>query len=75
MREAEWTIEALATGTPGTIYVHLCSGEVREIQDVEEIAMTDAQVIFTRGNLEAVIIDRRDIYYYCSEAGDAPPAY
>jgi hypothetical protein len=75
MREAEWTIEAPVTGTPGTIYVHLCSGGVREIEDVEEISMTDAQVIFIRGNLEAVIIDRRDIYYSCCEPGDVPSAY
>jgi hypothetical protein len=75
MREAEWTIEKPVPGPPGTIYVHLCSGEVREIEDVEEILMTEVQVIFTRGNLEAVIIDRRDIYYTCCEAGDAPSAY
>lgn len=75
MREAEWTIEAPAPGASGTIYVHLCSGAIRKIEDVEEISMTDAHVIFTRENLEAVIIDRREIYYSSCEAGDSPPAY
>lgn len=60
---------------PGTVYVHLTSGEVREITDVEEIAITDDHVIFTRGDREAVIIDRRGVYYICREPGDAPPAY
>jgi hypothetical protein len=75
MAESEWVIKAPATQPFGTIYVHLCSGEVREIDNVDEIAMTDAQVIFTRGNLEAVVLPRRDIYYSCCEAGEAPPAY
>jgi hypothetical protein len=76
MAETDWTVKTPIAEPPlGTVYVHLCSGEVREITDVQEIAMTDAQVIFTRGDREAVIIDRRDVYYACCEPGDAPSAY
>ncbi len=75
MKETEWVIKAPATEPFGTLFVHLCSGEVRKIEDVDEIAMTDTQVIFTRGDLEAVVIDRRDIYYSCCEPGDAPSGY
>jgi hypothetical protein len=75
MAETDWLIKTPAADPLGTVYVHLCSGEVREISDVEEIAMTDAHVIFTRGNQEAVVIERPDIYYTCREPGDAPPSY
>jgi hypothetical protein len=60
---------------PDTIYVHLCSGEVLEIEHVEEIVTTDQHVILTRGDREAVILDRRDVYYTCCQVGDAPSAY
>jgi len=60
---------------PGTIYVHLNSGEVIEVENVEEITVTDEYVIFTRGDLEAVILNRRDVYYTCCQAGDSPSAY
>lgn len=75
MKEAEGTVQSPGLQRARKIYVHLCSGEVREIEDVDEIAITDAHVIFTRGDLEAVVIERREIYYTCCEAGDAPPAY
>jgi hypothetical protein len=70
----------LVTGTPtaksvGTIYIHLCSGEVREITNVEEIAVSDIYVVLTRGDDEAVVIDRSEIYYTCCQPGAAPSAY
>jgi hypothetical protein len=75
MTDTEWIIKTPVAQPLGTVYVHLCSGEVLEIEDVEEIAMTEEHVIFTRGNLEAVIIERRDIYYSCQHPGDAPSGY
>jgi hypothetical protein len=75
MAETKWTLKTPVAEPLGKVYVHLCSGEVREVTDVREIAMTDAYVIFTRGDEEAVVIDRRDIYYTCREPGDAPSAY
>jgi hypothetical protein len=64
-----------AVELPATIYVHLCSGEELEIRDVGEIAITDEYVVFTRGDLEAVIVDRRQVYYTCCQPGAAPSAY
>jgi hypothetical protein len=75
MKDAEGTIQTQGPRPAEKVYVHLCSGEVREIEGVDEIAMTDAYVIFTRGNLEAVVIDRREIYYSCCEADDTPSSY
>lgn len=59
----------------GTIYIHLCSGEVREITNVEEIAVTDVYVVLTRDDGEVVLIERSDIYYTCCQPGAAPSAY
>ena len=59
----------------GSVYVHLCSGEVTRIDEVDEIALTDTHIIFTCGGGEAVVIERSNIYYTCCEAGDVPPAY
>lgn len=71
-----WTVRVPAAEPLDTVYVHLSSGEVTEVRDVERIEMTDTHVIFTRrGDLEPVVLERRDIYYICREPGDAPPAF
>jgi hypothetical protein len=68
--------ERVPQRTPiGTLYVYRCSGAVQEIGDIEAMTLTNTQVIFDRGDLEAVVIERRDIYFTCCQPGAAPSAY
>jgi hypothetical protein len=69
------TTQALdITGHDGTIYVHLCNGDVEEVTDVVDIALTDTHLFLTLA--EGVkVFDRRDIYFCCCEPGAEPSAY
>jgi hypothetical protein len=75
MKEARWAIDTPARQPLGTVYVHLCSGQTREIDDVQGVTVTDADVIFDRGEGKAVVIPRSEIYYTCQQPGDTPSAY
>ena len=76
MTDSRSDIDTPANGPVlGKIYLHLCSGEVLEIGEVSEIALTDRHLIVTRGRQEAVVIERSTIYYSCSLPGAAPSAY
>jgi hypothetical protein len=75
MQEYEATPKITETPPNSTVYVHLLTGEVKEITDVEDMAMTDAQLIFFRGDHEAVILQRHDVYFSCCQPDAEPSAY
>ncbi len=55
-----------------TMYVHLCSGEVKEITGVTEIHVTQSQVVLQRGEAAPVVFRRRDVYFACCDANEQP---
>ncbi|HEU0075670.1 MAG TPA: hypothetical protein VFS30_16835 [Dehalococcoidia bacterium] len=68
------TVGTVATASFGTVYVHLCSGEVREIEHVDGISLTESKLIFTRGDHDPVILKRSEAYYSSFQPGSQPAA-
>jgi len=62
------------TGHDGTVYVHLCNGDVEEVPGVTDIALTDSHLFLTFGE-GVTVFERRNIYFCCTEPGDEPSAY
>jgi hypothetical protein len=54
------------------MYVHLCSGKVKEIPGVTSVRLTEEQIVLERAEGESVVFPRRDVYYACCDAGEQP---
>jgi hypothetical protein len=57
---------------PQTVFVHLCSGKVKEVEGVTEVEVTQAQVILRRGDEQPATFLRQDVYFACCEEGEQP---
>ena len=57
-----------------TMYVHLCSGRVTEVTSVTSVRVTQSQIVMERGDGDAVVVPRRDVYFACCNA-DEPSAF
>jgi hypothetical protein len=64
-----------APTAPRTMYVHLCSGAVREVPRVTRVQVTQSHLILERYDASPVLFPRRIVYFACSEAGEQPAAY
>jgi hypothetical protein len=53
-----------------TMYVHLCSGKVKEIAGVTGVRVTQSQLVLERGDEDSVVVPRRDVYYACCNADE-----
>ena len=75
MTDRQTNLDTKEAPQPSTVYVHLCSGDVREITDVVDMATTNDKVIFFRSCHDSVILQRRDIYFSCCEANAEPSLF
>jgi hypothetical protein len=59
-------------GIARTMYVHLCSGKVIEVDGVTSLRVTLSEVILERGSEATSVFARRDVYFACCDP-DEPP--
>ncbi|HWC29098.1 MAG TPA: hypothetical protein VG845_03350 [Dehalococcoidia bacterium] len=50
-----------------TLYVHFCSGLVEVVEGVTGVETTQKDIIFRRGQDEAVTFRRQDVFYTCCD--------
>ena len=58
-----------------TMYVHLCSGKVKEVTGVTDIHVTQSQVVLDRGEEAPAAFPRRDVYFACCQVNEEPSPF